>query len=76
MSEWESVVESEPYTATDRLRVPGGWLYRVTRDHPAVALAFVPDPPVVHPQQPLNTRDVVTVTPHGGILRRGQKDGT
>jgi hypothetical protein len=40
---WESVV-GEPGRAdyTDRLSVPGGWLYR-TRAAAGVALAFVPD---------------------------------
>ena len=36
--EWEIVADD-----TDRLKVPGGWLYRVIGGRQAMALCFVPD---------------------------------
>jgi len=41
---WELVV-SEDDRRTHRLRVDGGWLYRVTHEN-GVALVFVPRPPI------------------------------
>ena len=40
---WEGVINVGGYTV-DRLRVPGGWLYR---DMKTATLAFVPMPEVV-----------------------------
>ena len=52
-AEWESVCEDA--LDTRRMHVPGGWLYKTkvvcwvengsVPDAPAVAIAFVPDPP-------------------------------
>jgi hypothetical protein len=54
-AKWEVIVERRnehdvPVDRTERLKVPGGWLYRVIRDdmavddsRDAVALVFVPD---------------------------------
>jgi hypothetical protein len=46
---WESVNQRGGNDSTERLRVPGGWLYRTILTPPSedgvesVALAFVPD---------------------------------
>jgi len=42
MPTWEMVTE-EPHEFTDRLEVPGGWLYR-TEIRSYVAMCFVPEP--------------------------------
>lgn len=48
---WELVTDTRDVEATDRLEVPGGWLYRTliipyTEDgNTAVAMVFVPRPP-------------------------------
>lgn len=56
MSKWETVTDSETEIAghetsgTERLKVPGGWLYRTIVAGPGsvgVALCFVPNVPVV-----------------------------
>jgi hypothetical protein len=39
---WERVAKGDDYATTDRLPVPGGWLYRVTGG-PQMGLCFVPD---------------------------------
>lgn len=52
--EWETVAVAE-LTFVDRLRVPGGWLYRTTTDNRTIntsisggsAVVFVPMPEVV-----------------------------
>lgn len=47
---WETVVDQHGYGDTERLEVPGGWLYRTTfagadqSAPPSVAMVFVPDP--------------------------------
>jgi uncharacterized protein YbdZ (MbtH family) len=44
MSRWEKVA-----LRTERLPIPGGWLYRVDNSsYNAVSLAFVPDPSAEH----------------------------
>jgi hypothetical protein len=50
---WEAI---SPFNRLERIRVPGGWLYR-TAHGDAVALCFVPlvpDDPVV-PEEPWRT---------------------
>lgn len=45
---WEEIYEADPYTETDRLKVPGGWIVRTVaegrNESIGVALTFVPDP--------------------------------
>lgn len=43
---WENVADDEDNLRTERLRVPGGWLYRTSRlgfSVFGVAMVFVPD---------------------------------
>ncbi len=51
---WERIIrwsDDGAFEETDRMRVPGGWLYRVTTDDnssdgpPTVCMCFVPEPP-------------------------------
>jgi hypothetical protein len=46
--ESSEVIDEEAKAWTERLRVPGGWLYRVTigvdEGAPSVTLCFVPEP--------------------------------
>lgn len=44
--QWEHVSrEQDPAGKTERLQVPGGWLYaRILNDAPAIGMTFVPFP--------------------------------
>ncbi len=48
LPQWEPAAEPEPvpgaHLETCRLRVPGGWLYRVHAAGVGLSVAFVPDP--------------------------------
>ena len=39
MLDWEPI---QPFKRLERIRVPGGWIYRTEQDH-AVAMCFVPE---------------------------------
>jgi hypothetical protein len=53
---WESVADD-----TERLPVPGGWLYRVT-DRRGIALCFVPDAKARHLRELSRRRAVAALT--------------
>jgi hypothetical protein len=56
---WETIVEatSDEHVVTDRLPVPGGWLYRVmNRVRGVPALCFVPDKVAPQGASPATTR--------------------
>jgi len=68
MSEWETV-STRKHQFTARRRVPGGWLYREITEYggsAAVALAFVPESPVVQQQRPLDPGNERRI----GLLRK------
>jgi hypothetical protein len=47
---WEVI---SPFNRLDRIRVPGGWLYRTAHGGDAVALCFVPlAPEEIEPSAP------------------------
>lgn len=50
---WEEV-ESRGSLVTDRMMVPGGWLYRTVLIGQAVSMCFVPDASVTLSQSLLN----------------------
>jgi hypothetical protein len=62
MTKWEVVSAPHDDDVTDRLVVPGGWIYRTsTYGDRSVALVFVPDPAVEYP--------VTILPPRSGVRR-------
>jgi len=59
---WEDVSGSvENGELTKRLRVPGGWLYRLnlwTEEHESIAMAFVPDAAIQREERAVYERAV------------------
>lgn len=47
MEKWEKVIEYSPghlESHTQRLKVPGGWIYRYSDYHTHMGMVFVPEP--------------------------------